>query len=332
MLRNKSPPKSKSRGGDGVYFPIQINWELLKRFNVVANSYSFVEAARKIGTSPSALLIQMDTLEKEVGYLLFKRVSKNRSKILTPEGELLKEATQHIFLFLSIPLSEQAKQSREKARVLRVITTAGLAKSILYGHLQDFLELNPGLVLELITSASPYMIEPGEVVIRGDFLEQKNVKREYLLSNYFKLCASKEYLDKFGIPKNPLDLVNHRILVHSNKAAMDPSLQWKEDLNIHVTPFIVSDSFDFLTKACQMGAGILEVSDLYFKDSGLIEVLPELSSDRSDIYIAYNKKSAHEQLIPEFVTFLKDRIEGTKKSPKPKKEKGKRIGRPPKDG
>jgi DNA-binding transcriptional LysR family regulator len=292
-----------------LYLPLDVNWEQLKRFNICANSFNFNEAARKIGTSASALLGQLDQLEEAMGYQLFKRINKNRSKTLTPEGELLKQATQQIFLFLSIPLTEQAKMNRSQPKVLRVITTEGLAKTVLFDPINEYLKQNPVLQLQLITKASAELIEPGEIVIRPNFLEQKQVRREYLLSYTYKLLASKEYIKAYGQPESPLDLINHKVLMFNKSGSSATSFHWKPEFNTYLTPAITSDSFEYLLKQCQEGQGIYEVADLYFQKDDLEEVFPGYEGEKLDLFAAYNKKSAHEQLIPDFVSFLKLALE-----------------------
>ncbi len=291
-----------------VFIPNDINWELLKRFNVCANSFGFNEAAKKIGTSPSALLGQIEVLEKQIGFNLFERVNRNRSKTLTPEGQMLKEATQQIFLFLSTPMNEQKKLSKSQARILRVITTEGLAKTILVKPINQYLEDHPDIQLQLITKSTADLIEPGEVVIRSNFVEQKHVRREYLLNYKMKLYASKTYINKFGRPASPLDLSNHKVLIFNSLGAKDSSFLWKPDLNIYLTPTVVSDSFDFLLKQCYEGQGIFELADLYLEKDELVDLFPDMSGEQFDLYLSYNKKSTYEDLIPDFVKFLKKSI------------------------
>jgi DNA-binding transcriptional LysR family regulator len=290
---------------------------LLKRFNICANSFGFNEAAKKIGTSPSALLGQIETLEKVVGYNLFERVNKNRSKVLTPEGELLKQATQQIFLFLSVPLSEQAQINRAQRKVLRVVTTEGLSKTLLFKPLNDYLDQNPEVQLQLVTKSSAEMIEPGEVVIRTNFIDQKHVRREYLLSFYFKLFASREYIEAYGMPDNPLDLVNHKMLMMYTQGNTNTAFHWRSDYNIYFTPEISSDSFEYLLMQCHAGRGIFEIADLYLDRNELVDVFPDMQGEEFELYVAYNKKSSYEQLVPSFVKFLKkalgDKTKGSEK-------------------
>ncbi|GEM_PF-4811617 len=292
---------------DELYFPLHVNWELLKRFNIVANSYSFQEAARKVGTSSSALLGQMDQLEKELTYPLFKRVNRNRSKVLTPDGEMLKVATENMFEFLSKPLQEMVNQGEAgKAQILRIITTEGLATSLLYEPIKNFMASHPDVKLELMTKTSPEMIEPGEVWIRSNFMEQRHVKREFLFSHHLKMYASKDYVKKYGKPNRQYELANHKILYYSTQGGATAKDRWREEYNVLTTPDITSDSIDFLVRQCVDGAGILEVADLFTDQGELVEMLPKIQRDRIDIYIAYNKKSGHEQLIPDFVDYLQE--------------------------
>lgn len=292
---------------EDLFFPLDVSWEALKRFNIITHSYSFNEAAKKIGTSNSALLMQMDQLEKTLGYPLFMRLNRNRTKQLTDHGELVRKATEKFFLILSKPLTDQDEGLSLKER-LRVITTEGLAKTVLFEPINKFLAKHPGLQLEVMTKKTPELIEPGEVVIRSNFLEQPTIRREFLFSHSVRMYASKDYLKIHGKPKRPYELANHKMLYFSPYGAAAATARWREEFNVLLSPSITSDSIDYLIDQCREGAGIIEVADL-FKDQGdLVEVLPRVIRDRVNVYIAYNKKSTHDPIVTEFVDHVMDNL------------------------
>ena len=72
-----------------LIIPENLDWEILKRFFITAQSSSFKEAALKIGTSKGALNTQMSHLEEILNTEIFLRYSKNRSTKLTVNGQKL---------------------------------------------------------------------------------------------------------------------------------------------------------------------------------------------------------------------------------------------------
>jgi len=82
----------------------QINYRLLHNFLQVAQAPSFRDASGKIHRSTSVVSTQVKQLEQQIGARLFHRTT--RSVVLTPEGELLRQAVRNGFREISAGLRQ----------------------------------------------------------------------------------------------------------------------------------------------------------------------------------------------------------------------------------
>lgn len=279
----------------------ETNWELLKRFNICARSKSFSNAANVIGTSPSALLNQIEQLEGDIGAALFIRGPKNRSMQLIEEGIYLKKATDKMFqiasdhLFIGEPLEEESYE------VVRVITTSSFAESILLEVFSDFLK-NHGMVqLQVVTQMSPRLIEEGEIFLVPHLVEQKNIIKHHLLTYYMKFYAGKDYINSYGKPSSSDALINHDFLAFNYLNSPIDKLLLRLDNSISVVPAVVSNSFNFLKEMGIRDHGLIEFPDIVTQDTGLEEILPDTYRQKNDLYMAYIKTSTYRPLFNEMV-------------------------------
>ena len=76
-----------------IQIPENIDWDLLRTFNICSRVKTFAAAAKFSGAQPSAVGKQMKRLENFLGCRLFERVNDNATNRLTKEGEALLRKT-----------------------------------------------------------------------------------------------------------------------------------------------------------------------------------------------------------------------------------------------
>ena len=113
---------------------------------------SFTRAGETLDMSQSAVSRQVSALEQELGTPLFHRHA--RGLILTAEGELLMRATRDIILKLENVRAQLVDSRGQPTGTLRVTTTVGLGSTWLTSRVNEFLDLYPGIHLELILDDS----------------------------------------------------------------------------------------------------------------------------------------------------------------------------------
>ncbi len=296
---------------DKIIIPNNLDWELLKRFNVCIHATSFAEAASQIGTSQAALIKQINNLEEQIGVPLFVRMAKNRSLELTAEGKILASITQNIDKLVKNQILNRLAQpiNIEEKKHIKIITTPGLSTTLLPSIISDFLHENNDVKFELTVKSNPVKINPGEIIIRHNFLPQQNFKAIQILTLPVSLYASKTYLSKNGIPVSYEDLIKHRLLSmkyfdisNTDKYALD------QESFIYLEPYIKSDYVSFLIEMALKDWGIIELPSIHPATNKLVKI-PLLNFNKQSIYAGFLNVAAQENIIYQFIDYLKKRSE-----------------------
>lgn len=287
--------------------PGTLDWELLRRFNIITQSQSFSEAAERIGTSQPALLKQMDDLERFLHKKLFETPIKKRSLDLTPDGKLLRTVTnQALELFNKqvVDKIETTKPHKER-ELLRVFTTPGLATTLLPDLMTEFLKQHDHLAVDLITQVPAQRLNVGELQIRHDYLRQPDIRVVDYCTITFNFYATQEYCLIHGEPKSLQDLKNHQIL----------SIKYYRD-HYHLlpdrlpswTPLIQSDYIGFLVEMALRGWGVVELPTIHPATQRLYK-LQNIETERVDISLIYLDIKAQTPGIQSLVNFLRQKQE-----------------------
>ena len=126
---------------------MNLDWEKLRLFELVAEAGSFTEAARRLHMSQPALSRQIGALEDQIGAKLFHRHA--RGLAMTHEGEQLRAATHDMQDRL-----ERTRQAIDASRdrptgEIRLTTTVSFGSTWLARQLGDFLDLYPDITINM---------------------------------------------------------------------------------------------------------------------------------------------------------------------------------------
>jgi DNA-binding transcriptional LysR family regulator len=183
----------------------------LLHFARVVDAGSFAEAARRAGTTTSALSKAVSRFEQAHGVRLLHRTTHAIS--LTPEGERLLEGTRDLLREaerLEATL-DRASASGASGRI-RLSAPAPLIRARLSRQIPAILRDNPDIELELKIEAGTLDLaaEGIDVAIRfGSLAGHANLVSTPLGSFPWVLCATPRYLEIVGAPQSPGDLGAH---------------------------------------------------------------------------------------------------------------------------
>lgn len=189
-------------------------WEI-RAFCVVAEGRSFVNAARLLGKSPSAITRAIQSLEEALGVALVVRTTQRVG--LTPAGERYFTHARQI-----LELHAQAEQDLQEASagfqgLIRFSAPEALGFRFLPERIAEFTRSHPGVQMDLILTDR--MLDPLheqlDFCIRGNFPQSSELIGYPLWSYRRHLYASPDYLARHGSPTTPEALAEHAILVHT---------------------------------------------------------------------------------------------------------------------
>lgn len=290
-----------------------LDWDKLRLFHTVAEAGSFTEGARRLRLSQPALSRQIIALEESLGAKLFHRHA--RGLALTHEGEQLRNATKDITEKIDRTRSSIEASRNHPSGQLKLTTTVSFGGTWLSRHLADFVDLYPDIQLSLILSDEDRDLarHQADCAIRFSKPHQADLIQRPLAMIRQWLCASPEYLKKYGTPKSPEDLMNHRIVAYgpeapANLREINWALEQGHDGPARDPIFAVNSSIGVL-QAVEAGVGIAALPSYLIRFSGKLQVLlPELDGAVFQTYFVYPSELRGSVRVAALRDFLIERM------------------------
>lgn len=135
-----------------------LDMDCLRTFASIAELGTFTRAADRVGRSLSAVSLQMDRLEAQIGVLLFRK--DGRRKVLTDEGERMLLHAKQILTANDTALSALAQEAITGPVRLGVVQD--LAEQTLAGVLGDFARVHRDARLDVRVERSKNLVEAVE--------------------------------------------------------------------------------------------------------------------------------------------------------------------------
>ena len=176
----------------------------------VMDAGSFSEAARRSGTTTSALSKAVTRLEQVHGVKLMHRTTHAIS--LTPDGEKLIEGARHLLREAEQLQSMLDRTGGNVAGRVRLSAPGPLIRACLSPQLPALLRAHPGIELDLKVDDSQLDLaaEGVDIAIRlGTSDGQPGLVTRKLISFPWVLCAAPRYLEAMGDLASPGDLARH---------------------------------------------------------------------------------------------------------------------------
>jgi LysR family transcriptional regulator, transcriptional activator for dmlA len=182
-------------------------------FVLLARRESFVETAREIGISASAVSRRLARLEGRLGVRLMNRTTRRVS--LTGEGEVYFSKAMRLLGDID-ELENSLRSGQEKpSGLLRLNATFGFSRAHIAPTVSAFCDAYPDVEVQLVVSDAPMnLIEQGfDLNVRFGNPPSSNLIQRVLQRNRRFMCASTRYLEKHGKPESLQDLRNHNCIV-----------------------------------------------------------------------------------------------------------------------
>ena len=271
------------------------DWEKAKNFYYVAKCGSFINAARFLNISQSALSRQVIYLEQHLECPLFSRHSGGIK--LTRKGRELFDLVETTFLgFKDFTHNTHAQTTNKKKRKIRIASTHAITAYILDNLIFAYNEQHPELIFELITDDHliDIALNDVDIAIRPKDPAARGVQQGELFTLEKKLYASPEYLEKYGEPQTAEELKDHHIIAPAHPEEFPyAELTWILRLGLPEgqfhEPIFTSTSIESLVKAAKNGLGIIGSYEKMgiIKNSQLKNILPNVTDKKMKCYFIY---------------------------------------------
>jgi DNA-binding transcriptional LysR family regulator len=189
-----------------------MNIEHIKLFLRVAALNNISLAGKELGLSPAVSSAHMSKLEEDLGVRLLHRTTRRVS--LTEEGEAFLPHAMDLLQSVETARASVGAGSIQPQGKLRVAASASFGRMHLIPALGDFMQRYPELRIDMHLSDSVTdMVEGGfDIAIRDAAMKDSSLVARKLAAVQRIVCASPAYLDRYGEPRNPGELLNHRCI------------------------------------------------------------------------------------------------------------------------
>lgn len=287
----------------------------METFSTVVETESFTAAAEKLGLSKSFVSKQVSVLEQDLGTRLLYRTTRKLS--LSDEG---RQFYNHCKIIMEDAENARAEvidrqgAPRGKIRITmpQSLIISGFGKLLIEFQLQY-----PEIKLEVIASGRiEDLVEEGiDIALRVGQLEDSSLISRRLADCSFQVVASPSYIEKWGAPDQPADLMQHNCLIYGD-SKINRSWPFRspdgESMTVKAKGNLTSNDGGLIVEAIQNGLGIgFGPSFLFKKDveEGRLQLLlSRFYQPTTAISALYPLNRNLSRRIRILIDFLSDRL------------------------
>ena len=191
-----------------INLPLPLLAEMVMFVRVV-EAGSFSEAARQLGTSPSAVSRSISRLEKALAIRLLQRTT--RKLRLSDGGEEVFRRCRDMAGAAQSVMDLTGRFTQEAEGLIRVSVPKAVGRFVIHPHMPEFLRRYPKVNVQLILEDRYVDLIDDNVDLSIRITDQPppGLVGRQLFPIEHLLCATPEYLAEHGVPTQPDDLRNH---------------------------------------------------------------------------------------------------------------------------
>ena len=294
-----------------------MDWDKLRIFHAVADAGSLTHAGEVLHLSQSAVSRQIRALEESLDTTLFHRHA--RGLILTEQGELLFDATQHMTKRLEAAAARIRDAEEEVFGNLRVTTTIGFGSIWLAPRLPKLYERFPDLNLDLMLEERvlDLPMREADVAIRMKEPSQADLVRKRLMDIRMQLFATPAYIAANGKPETLHDLAKHRLICQSTGATQVSAgaTLVRELMAYELGRTLMVNNYFGVLQGVLSDLGIGVLPDYLSQDfPNLVRVLPSVESNEVPVFLAFPEELRGSRRIEAFRDFVVEEVVAYRKA------------------
>ena len=178
-------------------------------FVKVVEAGSFSEAARQLGTSPSAVSRSISRLEKALAIRLLQRTT--RKLRLSDGGEEVFKRCREVAGAAQSVMDLSGRFTQDAEGLVRVSVPKAVGRYVIHPHMPEFLRRYPNVDVQVILEDRHVDLIDDNVDLSICITDQPppGLVGRQLFPIEHLLCATPAYLAEHGVPERPEDLRDH---------------------------------------------------------------------------------------------------------------------------
>lgn len=294
---------------------MQYDLKDLITFTTVATLRSFAGASERLKISKSVVSTRIADLEKSLKLTLLSRTT--REVDLTNDGRAFFDYCVSIIKKVE-DLDRFLEHGRGVNGVLKLVLPAYFSRYHIVPYLGEFLTKYPDLRLDISLTENPINItyEGYDLQVRIQIPEEEDLEVAELMTNHKIVCASTKYIEKFGEPKKPQDLLKHNCLIFGeNNIWSFKHKTSKEIIKLgDLKGNIKCDNGEIIKELVLSGLGITLKSsrDAFeeIKSKKIVVLLPDYEIvNKTQFYAVYPKAKYMSPKVKAFIEFFQKKLE-----------------------
>tara|TARA_R110001592_G_scaffold248308_1_gene510585 strand:- start:53912 stop:54865 length:954 start_codon:yes stop_codon:yes gene_type:complete len=275
-------------------------------FAIVVSTGSFTKAAEKLKLPKSTVSRKVSQLEKRVGVRLINRTTRNLKP--TETGKLYFSQCQKML--------EQAEEAdrivnnmqSEPSGLLRISTPLSFGTPFFIDVIKQFLVKYPKVNVEIISDNKQIdMLEQEvDIAFRVGPLSDSSLIARNIGTARLSLCATQDYINKYGEPKTIQDLEKHTCISHP----VSPWILQTSNGKVEFQPKsrMIANDMEMIRKMVREGFGIGAVPQILIsediKNKSLIKILPDTPFQERTFYLVYPSRREPPSKVVAFTDFI----------------------------
>ena len=289
----------------------------IEAFISVTDSGSFSESARRLKLSQPSISRQVTALEEHLGVRLLQRSTRKLS--LTEAGHIYYEKARIIQANVTEAYESIHGFKDKPSGTLKISAPHTWTELLITPHLSGFLSQYPDIKLniECNDDIQDVIEDQLDLVIRVGKLKDSSYVAVLFAKIRMVLCASPDYIEKWGRPKTPSDLQNHNYIQYLsyNRLVMTKDSISKE---VTVNGSIQTNTVSIILSALQQHLGVSVIPNLLVQsllDSGeLLDLMPyaEIEVDGfpiTGVYAIYSNRHHLPAKVRAFLDYFRYQLQ-----------------------
>lgn len=253
-----------------------VGWDDQRIFLAVLEEGSLSAAARRLGLSHPTVRSRIETLERQLGTVLFTRSVNG----LTPTGaaEALREPARAMAMASEVFVRQASASSSEASGTVRISVPDFMGIEVIPAMLARLREAHPAIRIELSLSNLPadLLAQEVDVAVRTVAPKQDALVARKVAAIPLGFFASRSYVERRGRPSSLAELAEHDVIGPDRNRS---DLAMVERLGGLARDRLVlrTDSHPAHVAAARAGVGIAVAQvPVGERDPNLVRILPDL--------------------------------------------------------
>ncbi len=256
---------------------VHVDTENLRYLLEVARTGRLREAAARLQVDETTVSRRISRLEQELGVRMFDRTPQGWR--ITEPGRLVVPHAESIESSVSRVLEAVVSRAGELSGTARVLAPDGFGGNVLMPGLRPLLEAHAGLSVEVITATTHDLVTARDFDVAVT-LERPTLRAaavQHLADYELRFFASREYLDRRGVPASAEELRREHDLVWYVDALLDVApLRILDQLLPRAVARVQTTNITGQHSAARAGLGVaLLPAYIGAADPDLVGVLPD---------------------------------------------------------